>query len=214
MIKDEGKGNIILLPESCSMDNSIITIIGDNNSVIFGENCILKSINFRLKGNNINLKIDDNVEMTGVIASLFMNTSLSIGKNSTLGNGEITLAEENNIRIGKDCMFAHGFELRTSDMHPIYSLSTGERINFGKDINIGNHIWLGRDVIILKGVSLADNIVVGIRSIVTKSYLEPNIVLAGTPAKVLNTGVIWGRKMYHKTMFSDPTLEEFYKNFR
>lgn len=212
MIKNQGENNFINLPKSCSHKNSKITIIGNNNSVVFGENCVLNSINFRLKGNNIHLKVGDNVEMTGVIASLFMNTSMSIGDYSTLGNGEITIAEENSIRIGKDCMFAHGFELRTSDMHPIYSLETGERENFGTDINIGNHIWLGRDVVILKGVSLADNIVVGIRSVVTKSFLEPNAVLVGIPAKLLNTGIIWGRKMFHETMFDDPTLKEYYIN--
>lgn len=214
MIKNQGNNNFIKLPNTCSSKNSIVTIIGNDNNVIFGENCILNNINFRLKGNNIRLTVGDNVEMTGVIASLFMNTSLSINDNSTLGNGEITIAEENNITIGKDCMFAHGFELRTSDMHPIYSLTTGNRVNVGNDINIGNHIWLGRDVVILKGVSLGDNIMVGIRSVVTKSFLEPNSVLAGIPAKILNTNVIWGRKMYYKTMFDDPTLEEYYLNIQ
>ncbi|WHP47495.1 acyltransferase [Mannheimia bovis] len=214
MISNQGKNNFIRLPESCSGRGSKITIIGNDNSVILGENCILNNINIRLKGNNIHLKVGNNVEMTGVIASLFMNTSLFIGDNSTLGNGEITIAEENNIHIGKDCMFANGYEIRTSDMHPIYSLKNGERINFGANIYIGNHIWLGRDVVILKGVTLADNIMVGIRSVVTKSFEQPNSVLAGTPAKLLSQNVIWGRKMYHKTMFDDSTLKEYYENFR
>ncbi|WP_267963852.1 acyltransferase, partial [Testudinibacter sp. TR-2022] len=167
------------------------------------------SSNIRLKGNNIRLFIGENVELTGCIASLFTNCALNIGENTTIGRGELTIAEESSLDIGRDCMFAHGYEIRTSDMHPIYSLSSGERLNHGSSIKLGDHIWLGRDVTILKGVTLASNIVVGIRSIVTKSILKPNSVVLGTPASIVKENIVWGRKMYHKTAYDDLTLKEF-----
>lgn len=211
MIENHGENNQVALPVSCMVKNSKVVILGNNNTIMFGECCKINSCNIRLKGNNIHLYIGNNVELTGLICSMFVNTSLSIGDSSTLGKGEITIAEENTLEIGKDCMFAHGFEIRTSDMHPIYSLGDGKIINSGKDIKIGNHIWLGRDVVILKGVHLADNIVVGIRSVVTKSFLVPNSILAGLPAKVVGSDIVWGRKMYYRTMFDDPSLKEYYE---
>lgn len=44
-----------------------------------------------------------------------------------------------------------------------------------------------------------------------KSFKEPNCVIAGSPAKIVKENIVWGRKMYHSTMYDDPTLNEFYK---
>ncbi len=85
--------------------------------------------------------------------------------------------------------------MRTSDGHSIYNPDTGELLNKPKSgINIGNHVWVGTDVFILKDVSIADNTVVGAGSIVTKAFTDKNVILAGTPAKIIKTNVNWSRK--------------------
>jgi acetyltransferase-like isoleucine patch superfamily enzyme len=52
-----------------------------------------------------------------------------------------------------------------------------------KPIYIGRNCWIGSNSIILPGVTLADNTVVGAGSVVTKSFLDGHCVIAGNPAK-------------------------------
>ncbi|TYR36841.1 acyltransferase [Sphingobacterium phlebotomi] len=55
-----------------------------------------------------------------------------------------------------------------------------------KPIKIGNNVYLGLDVIVLPGVTIGDNVVVGARSIVTKD-IPANSVVAGIPARVIKS---------------------------
>lgn len=208
MIEEKGINNQIEIASTVVNHKSIITIIGNNNTVIVEDSVQIRNSNIRLKGNNIKIVIQKNAELTGVVCSLFEDCKLSIGSSTTMGNGELTIAERCSVDIGKDCMFAHGYEIRTSDMHPIYDLQSGQRINHGKSVIVGNHVWFGRNVFVQKGVEIAQNIVVGANSVVAKSLLNENSIAVGQPAKIIKTGVIWGRKMYHQTMFDDPTLSE------
>ncbi len=207
MITTRGIDNVVKVHESAEISKSTISIIGKNNKLIFNEGVKIRSSNIRLKGENITLVVDNNVEMTGVIASLFSSCSLKLGKDTTMGNGELTIAEGCDVVIGKDCMFAHGYDIRTSDMHPIYDLKNGKRINYGSSIIIGDHVWFGRNVFVQKGVTIANNIVVGARSVVSRSLITPNSIAVGIPAKIIKEGIVWGRKMYHQTMYDDPTLK-------
>ena len=213
-IKEEGEHNLIQVGDNINSIKTVISIKGELNHIIIDNNVSMRHCNISLKGNGMFIHIHNNVELTGVVASLFQNTSLSIGKHTTIGNSEITIAEENLIKIGEDCMFAHGQEIRTSDMHPIYSLEDGSRINNGRDIFIGNHVWLGKQCTVLKGTIISDNTVVGINSIVNKKFSEENIVIAGQPANVVKRGIVWGRKMYHKTMFDDTTLLPYIERYK
>jgi acetyltransferase-like isoleucine patch superfamily enzyme len=56
-----------------------------------------------------------------------------------------------------------------------------------KPVKIGNHVWIGLRAIILKGVTIGDNSVVGASAVVAKD-VEPNTIVAGNPArKIRNT---------------------------
>ena len=52
-------------------------------------------------------------------------------------------------------------------------------------IIIGNNVWIGANAIILPGVRIADGCIIGAGSVVTKSFLEKNCVIAGNPAKII-----------------------------
>ena len=64
------------------------------------------------------------------------------------------------------------------------------RINLPKDVVIGNHVWLGNSVVIMKGVHIEDGSVIGIESIVTKD-IPCNCIAVGSPAKVIKTNIHW-----------------------
>lgn len=93
--------------------------------------------------------------------------------------------------IGKDCMFSYGINIWTGDGHPIYDLTTGERINEDQDVIIGNHVWMGRNVSVHKGGVIPDGCVIGANSFVTKKFYESNCMIAGTPARTIKKNIRW-----------------------
>lgn len=123
-------------------------------------------------------------------------SQLIIGKDFGINSGYILFhkKENNKIEIGDDCMCAKGITIRTCDGHKIKSLETGEIINEDKDIKIGNHVWLGQEVTVLKGSEVPNNTTVAFRAIVTKKFTDENTILAGAPAKVVKNNVNWERK--------------------
>lgn len=67
-------------------------------------------------------------------------------------------------------------------------------VNISESAKGGNRIYLGAGAKLLIGVHLADNIIVGANAVVTKSFEESNVVLAGIPAKkISNNGMASGR---------------------
>lgn len=57
-------------------------------------------------------------------------------------------------------------------------------------IVIGDHVWIGMNVIVLKGVTIGEGAVVSAGSVVTKD-VPPHSLVAGVPAKVVKTDVEW-----------------------
>lgn len=66
----------------------------------------------------------------------------------------------------------------------VFRQKYGDFINSSGAVKIGNNIVFGRDVTILKGVSIGDNSIVALGAVITKS-MPPNSVIAGAPAKVI-----------------------------
>ena len=83
-------------------------------------------------------------------------------------------------------------QIRTTDQHPIFK-NDGGRINQSADVRIGNHVWIGADAMICKGVTIGEGAIIGTRSVVTKD-IPPYTIAAGIPAKVVKTDVRWSRK--------------------
>ena len=103
-----------------------------------------------------------------------------------------------DICIGEDCMFATGIVFRTGDFHTIFDVNTGRVLNFNQSISIGNHVWLGDGVWLLKGACVADNTIVGARSLVNKKFEKTNVIIAGTPAKIVKENVNWDVRAPHQ----------------
>lgn len=138
-------------------------------------------------------------EISNIFIKCGINSKIIIGEEFSVNSMVIMNAEPNlKISIGDDCMFSTSIYLRSHDGHTIYNEDTKDVLNFPEDIKIGNHVWFGNGVRVLKGANIPDNSVVGIGSIVTKSSIpseaKSGSIFAGIPAKVLKTGCNWSRK--------------------
>lgn len=114
------------------------------------------------------------------------NAELSIG--NTFINREVKIICNENIKIGDGCIIAMGTVIRDNDggNHQILS---PEYTN-AKPVKIGNHVWLGENSMVLKGVTIGDGAVVAASSVVTKD-VPPRCLVAGTPAKVIRENIEW-----------------------
>jgi acetyltransferase-like isoleucine patch superfamily enzyme len=163
------KNNYIEIGNSLKMSKCIISIKGENNFLKIGNNVKLRNVTFEILGTNCSIEIGDNC---------------MIGHNSYLSAKE----DNTHIIIGNDCGLSRNIKIMTSDGHPIFQ--NGVRINPAKCITIENHIWVGDNATILKGVVVGNNSVIGLNSLVTKSIPE-NCVAAGNPAKVIRSDIEW-----------------------
>jgi acetyltransferase-like isoleucine patch superfamily enzyme len=87
--------------------------------------------------------------------------------------------------------------MRTGDSHSIIDTKSGKKVNFAKNISIGDHVWVAGHSIILKGVCILDDSIVAAGSVVTKSADEKRVILAGNPARIVKRGITWsGERNY------------------
>lgn len=194
--KINGHGNVVKFKNIILLDVTF-DIEGSNNYIEIRDGSVLRHTVFFIRGNNHNIIIENDCIFSqgGVIWMEQDNGYLSIGHNTTMENVHIAVTENNSsVLIGKDCMFAYDIEIRTGDSHSILDLESRKRINKAKNIVIGNHVWLAAHCRILKGVNILDNCVIGSDSVVTKSCEHPNVILAGNPAKIIKTNIIWDRR--------------------
>ena len=83
----------------------------------------------------------------------------------------------NNVFIGPNCGFY-------TPEHPLDAETRNLGLEFAKPITVGNNVWFGGNVIVLGGVAIGDNSVIGAGSVVTRD-IPPNSVAVGNPCRVI-----------------------------
>ena len=169
-------------------------IIGNNNIVIINNGCIINNVKFYIRGDNNHIILHEGIKCSG--SSTFWtscnNGYIEIGKNTSFENNVAFQIAENNLKIivGEECMFSSNIYVWPQDWHQIID-KNGCRMNFSKDVIIGNHVWIGYDTKILKGVEIGNNNIVGANSLVTKKFSEQNVLIAGSPAIIRKRDINW-----------------------
>lgn len=182
----------IIIGRNCYLTCSVKGSLG---GVKIGNNTSLKECRFVFNGKNNKIVIGDNVRLRNVTFWFEDDDNeIVIGDNTTMeGNTQLAACEGTKIVIGNDCMFAHNVNFRTTDSHSIIN-DDGNRINQAKDIIIGNHVWIGTDVLVLKGTCIPDNCVVSAKALVASHEYEKNSIIGGVPARQIKCNVNWLRK--------------------
>lgn len=164
--------------------------ISGKNELYFGKNAEIKEANIAIKGNNNKIIFEDDCKLRGLIIKFNANNSiLKIGKRTTTENVKIVMGD-GKIIIGENCMFSKEIEIRNLDSHTI--VFQDGKINKNKDIIIGNHVWVGLRSLILKGSKIEENSIIGAGSVVAGKF-EKNSIIVGNPAKKVKEILKWER---------------------
>jgi acetyltransferase-like isoleucine patch superfamily enzyme len=103
---------------------------------------------------------------------------------STYINRHTFLDATLSITIGKDCAIGPGCYITDHDHGQDLSLPPLAQPMFSEPTQIGDRVWLGANVTVLKGVTIGENTTVGAGSVVTKD-LPAGAIAVGVPAKVI-----------------------------
>jgi acetyltransferase-like isoleucine patch superfamily enzyme len=116
---------------------------------------------------------------------------MEIGENFT-ANGEAEFNCRKGLKFGDNVLISVHVMFLDTDYHYIYN-DEGTQINQDRAIVIGNNVWIGCNVTILKGAVIGNGIIVGATSLVTGKLLEDNSIYSGNPIKPVKSGISWQR---------------------
>lgn len=105
--------------------------------------------------------------------------------NNVYANSNLTLVDDGNIFVGDCVMFGPNVTIATAN-HPIEPSLRKRALQYNKDVYIGDNVWLGAGVIVVPGVHIGADSVIGAGSVVTKDIPE-GVVAVGNPCRVLRT---------------------------
>lgn len=144
------------------------------------------------------LSADDGDEAAVLIAGLFgaagegtvvtppfrcdYGYNIRIGRNGFL-NYDCVFLDVMPITIGDHAQIAPGVHVYTAT-HPVDAERRRSGAEYGKEVTIGNNVWIGGRAVICPGVTVGDHTVIGAGSVVTRD-LPPNVVAAGNPCRVI-----------------------------
>ncbi len=117
------------------------------------------------------------------------------GKN-VYANFNLTLVDDSHIYVGDYTMIAPNVVIATAG-HPILPELREKAYQYNMPVHIGRNCWIGAGALILPGVTIGDNTVIGAGSVVTKD-IPANVVAVGNPCRVQREISEHDREFYFK----------------
>ena len=108
--------------------------------------------------------------------------NIEIGENF-YSNHNLIILDANKVKFGDNVFIAPNCSFYTAG-HPLDAEIRNKGLEYAKPIEIGNNVWIGGNVVVLPGVKIGDNTVIGAGSVVTKD-IPANVVAVGNPCKIL-----------------------------
>jgi len=168
------------------------------------DSTLSDTLTITFQGNHNHLIVESGV-VTGTVQMQFGNDGFCrIGRNTEIIGASLAIAYA-GITVGENCLFSTGISVRTHDGHHIFDRTTSQRINYPRDIRIGNHVWIGARALLLGSFSIGEGSVVGAGSISSSSFGD-HCVIAGSPARVIRENICWSRE--DTEFFSRDSLAE------
>ncbi|MGG7507942.1 sugar O-acetyltransferase [Plantibacter sp. YIM 135249] len=127
--------------------------------------------------------LGENVDVRPPLAVDY-GTYITIG-DGTFINSNLTALDVAPITIGRDCQIGPNVQLLTPT-HPVDPQPRRDKLEAAEPIVIEDNVWLGGGAIILPGVTIGENSVIGAGAVVTKD-VPRNSVAVGNPARVIRS---------------------------
>ena len=116
-------------------------------------------------------------------------------------NSNLTLVDDGHIYVGDKVLFGPNVTIATAN-HPIEPELRSKGLQYNKDVHIEENVWIGAGVIIVPGVRIGKNSVIGAGSVVTKD-IPDNVVAVGNPCRILREISEKDRKYFYKNELID-----------
>lgn len=126
---------------------------------------------------------------------------IEVGKNF-FANYNCTIIDVAKVTIGDNCQMAPNVSIYTAG-HPLHPVSRNSLYEYGISVTIGDNVWIGGNTVILPGVHIGSNTVIGAGSVVTKD-IPDWVVAAGNPCRVIRKITDEDKKYYYKNREFDP----------
>jgi acetyltransferase-like isoleucine patch superfamily enzyme len=180
-------------PALLAAGNGQITVTGEGATLEVGSGCSMNGTRMTLAANSA-VRVGRSCRLAALEVYAGQGAKLTIGDRTQFAaHARIYMHEPARIGIGNGCLVAGGTLITASDMHSIIDVATEERINPPEDIVIEDAVWLGNEVVVLKGVTIGRGSVIGLRAVVSRS-IPSQCLAVGTPARVVREGVTWRRE--------------------
>ncbi len=111
-------------------------------------------------------------------------------------NFGVTMVDDTHIYVGDHTMFGPNVTVATAG-HPILPELRAKGYQYNAPVHIGKNCWIGAGVLIMPGINIGDNVVIGAGSVVTKD-IPSNVVAVGNPCKMLREVNEHDREYYFK----------------
>ena len=182
-----------------SAPNATIDIIGNDNLVQIHTRARLGDVRIILRGDRHRLFIASDVHMqAGLLRLIHGGCLLALGARTTIVEAEMICFEVGTkIVIGKDCLISKGVHAWTGDAHSVVDAETGKRLNYGRDIQIADQVWIGYQALLLKGATIGRGSILGARSVLG-SEVPPLSLAAGNPARIIKSNVTWKPDVFYE----------------
>lgn len=127
-------------------------------------------------------EVGENCYIEPPLHSNFGGHHVHLGRN-VYANFNLTLVDDTHIYIGDCTMMGPNVTIATAG-HPVLPELREKGYQYNVPVHIGRNCWLGAGVIVLPGVTIGDNTVIGAGSVVTRD-IPANVVAVGSPCRVL-----------------------------
>jgi acetyltransferase-like isoleucine patch superfamily enzyme len=180
------RGNVYILKNSI-LDLDLSSVIDSKGFFYLNSKWSKKDpyLTFLVLGKNSKIIINS-------VFRIYSNSTIYVNENAhlLLGSGYINsglnLSCFEKIEIGEKVVISENVTIRDSDNHQITSYNHVKTA----PIKIGNHVWIGMNVTILKGVTIGDGAIIAANSLVTKN-IPAHAMAGGIPAKIIKQNVEW-----------------------
>ena len=103
--------------------------------------------------------------------------------NNFFANFNLTILDEAIVEIGDNVFIGPNVSIYTA-CHPLDPEARNTGVEWAEPVTIGNSVWIGGSAVILPGVTIGDNSVVGAGAVVTRD-VPSGVVVAGNPARII-----------------------------